>query len=137
MLEQLLQKLIDEMELGEMPTKDDQGAYLLKLSSEMQVSLKELEPGIFFHAPLGPLQIPKREELLIYLMKANFLGQGTGGSSFGLDENEKFLTLSLVLPYDMNYKSFKDSLEDFTNYVDYWREELVRFKKTSEESVFG
>ncbi len=137
MLEQLLQKLIDEMELGEIPTRDEQGAYQLKLSSEMHVRIKELEPGIFFHSLLGELQVPKREELMIYLMKANFLGQGTGGSVIGLDENEKFLTLSLVLPYDMNYKSFRDSLEDFANYVDYWKEELVRFKKASEESVFG
>jgi hypothetical protein len=136
-LEELLQKLIDEMELPEAPTKDDQGTYLLKLSPDMQVSLKELDPGTFFYAPLIPLQLPKREELMIYLMKANFLGQGTGGSTIGLDENEKFLTLSLVLPYDMNYKIFKDSLEDFTNYVDYWREELIRFKKASEESGLG
>ncbi len=137
MLEQLLRKLIDDMELGQMPIKDEQGIYLLNLSSEMQISLKELDPGACFHAPLSLLQIPKREELMIYLMKANFLGQGTGGSVIGLDENEKFLTLSLVLPYDMNYKSFKDSLEDFANYVDYWREELIQFKKASEESVFG
>ncbi len=137
MLERLLQTLVDEMELDEMPTKDDQAAYLLKLSDSMHVSIKALDPGLFFHAPLSPLQIPKREELLIHLMKANFLGQGTGGSSIALDENEKFLTLSLVLPYDMNYKTFKDALEDFTNYVDYWREELIRFKKASEEGVLG
>jgi hypothetical protein len=137
MLEQHLQQLIDQLELNQKPMKDERGTYLLILSSEMQVSIKDLEPGLFLHAPLLPLQTAKREELLIYLMKANFLGQGTGGSVIGLDDDEKFLTLSLVMPYDMNYKNFRDSLEDFTNYVDYWREELVRFKKASEERVFG
>lgn len=137
MLEQLLSQLVEEMEMDGMPLKDEQGAFLLKLSPEMQVSIKELEPGIFFHAPLSILQDSKKEELLMYLMKANFLGQGTGGSVISLDNEEKSLTLSLVLPYDMNYKTFRDLLEDFTNYVDYWREELSRFKKASEESVFG
>ena len=65
-------------------------------------------------------------------MKANFLGQGTGDATIGLDENENFLTLSLVLPYDMNYKMFKDALEDFVNYLDYWKEELIRHKKAAE-----
>ena len=34
----------------------------------------------------------------------------------------------------MNYKMFKDALEDFANYLDYWREELIRHKKAAEES---
>ena len=66
----------------------------------------------------------KREEVFMYLMKANLLGQGTGGSIIGLDRDEKFLTLCLVLPYDMKYKVFKDALEDFTNYLDFWKNEL-------------
>jgi hypothetical protein len=117
--------------------KNDQNAYRLNLSPEMQIEIKQLEPGVSFQAPLGPLQTPKREELLTLLMQANFLGQGTGGGVIGLDESEKSLTLSLAFPYDMNYKHFRDSIEDFTNYVDYWREELIRFKKASEENLFG
>src|SRR5690348_10357961 len=100
MLKQLLQQLTDELELDPASTQDKEGMYLLQLSPEMQVRFKELEPGFFFHAPLGKLQEPRREELLMFLMKANFLGQGTGGAVIALDENENFLTLSLVLPYD-------------------------------------
>ena len=132
MLEHLLKTFIDQMELGEIPTKDEQGAYLIKISPEMHVSVKQLDPGLFFHSPLAALQEQKREELFMFLMKANFLGQGTGGGAIGLDDNEKFLTLSLVIPYDMNYQTFKDSLESFANYVDYWREELSRFYATAQ-----
>ena len=133
MLEQLLQKLIEDMEMGETPQKNEMGAYPLVLSSDLQVNIKALDPGLFFYAPLAPLQPQKREELLIYLMKANFLGQGTGDAVIGLDSDEKSLTLSLVLPYDINYKAFKEALEDFVNYVDFWKAELARFKKESEE----
>jgi len=70
-------------------------------------------------------------------MKANFLGQGTGGAVIGLDAEEKFLTLSLALPYDMNYRSFKGAVEDFANYVDYWREDLIRHQKAAETSIYS
>ena len=71
----------------------------------------------------------------MYLMKANLLGQGTGGATLAMDENENFLTLSLVLPYDMNYKTFKDALEDFANYLDFWKAELIRHQKTAEQPL--
>jgi hypothetical protein len=45
------------------------------------------------------------------------------------------LTLSHVIPYDMNYKSFKELIEDFANYLDYWRGELKRLQKAAEESI--
>lgn len=70
----------------------------------------------------------KREDLFIYLMRANLLGQGTGGSRIGLDANEKVLTLSLGLPYEMNYKIFKERFEDFVNFILYWREEIAKFE---------
>ena len=57
-------------------------------------------------------------------MKANFLGQGTGGAVIGMDPEENLLTLSLLLPYDMNYKMFREALEDFANFLDYWKTEL-------------
>ena len=62
-------------------------------------------------------------------MKANFLGQGTGGARIGVDPDDKFLTLSHGFPYEMNYQLFKESIEDFVNYVVYWREEIAKFEQ--------
>ncbi len=135
MLEPLLNQLVADLEMGPLPSKGEDGMYHLHLNPELSVAVKELDSGVAFWGKLGPLPQIKREELFIFLMKANFLGQGTGGSAIALDENENFLTLSLVLPYDMNYKMFKEALEDYTNYLDYWKEELIRFKKAAEESI--
>jgi hypothetical protein len=135
LLELLLKTLSDELELGEVPQKGEGNVYPLSLNPQITVSIQELDPGLSFWARIGPCPATKREDLFILLMKANFLGQGTGGSVIGLDENENFLTLSSVLPYDMNYKMFKDALEDFTNYLDYWREELIRHKKAAEQNI--
>lgn len=135
MLEQLLNTLAAELEMVEVPQKKEEGFYHFDLNPQLRVLLKELDPGIAFLGKIGPCPTEKREELFILLMKANFLGQGTGGAAIALDENENFLTLSLVLPYDMNYKTFKEALEDFTNYLDYWRDELIRYKKAAEQSI--
>lgn len=62
-------------------------------------------------------------------MHANFLGQGTGGASIGIDQDEKSLTLSLAIPYEVKYETFKEHLEDFLNYVGYWRDQIEAFKK--------
>lgn len=132
MLELLLQQLSEEFALGAPPQKTKENKYPLILSSGMQIDIQILDPGISFYASLAPLQDTKREELLIYLMRANFLGQGTGEGVISLDNDEKLLTLSLLVPYDVDYKTFKTSLEDFANYVDFWRSELAQFKKNSE-----
>jgi len=69
------------------------------------------------------------------LMKANLLGQGTGEQAIGLDHEEKSLTLSCIIPYDINYKEFKEKIEDFVNYLDYWRLESEKMKKNANESI--
>jgi hypothetical protein len=136
MLENLLKTLAEELEMEEMPNKGEGGFYSLALNPELTVAIQERDPGVAFLARIGPCPKEKREDLFILLMKANFLGQGTGGAVIALEENENFLTLSSVLPYDMNYKIFKEALEDFTNYLDYWKEELVRHKRRAEETIF-
>jgi hypothetical protein len=134
-LEQLIKTLAEELEFEEIPKREEGNLYNVPLNPQLTIKIQQLDPGISFWARIGQCPLAKREELFIYLMKANFLGQGTGGSVIALDEGENFLTLSLVLPYDMNYKMFKDALEDFANYLDYWREELIRHKKVAEESI--
>ncbi len=104
------------------------------MNEDVEVALKDLDPGVAMQGQICVCPRARREELFIHLMRANLLGQGTGGSRIGIDPDEKFLTLSLGLPYEMNYKIFKESLEDFVNYLIYWREEIAKFEK--EETVY-
>jgi hypothetical protein len=132
-LKTLLEELFQELGLGTVPPVDELKAYHFKISS-FDIVMKDLDPGLYFASIIGPLPKKKKEDFLMLLMKANFLGQGTGGATLGLKEDESSLTLSLSLPYEMNYKAFKDSLEDFTNFVDYWKKETVRFEAEAEKS---
>lgn len=124
MLQKLVEQLFQELGLG-IPLLDEQKLFHLKISG-FDIALQEMEPYFYISSNIGALPPQKKEEFLMRVMKANFLGQGTGGGVIGLTENESFLTLSLSLPYEVNYITFKESVEDFTNYLDYWKKEIIK-----------
>ena len=126
MIEFFLRDLYVELERESPPQKNEQGVYVLPLNPKLSVTITPLDPGALLTAPIAPFPQEKREQFAIHMMKANLLGQGTGGAVIGLEADEKFLTLSLAIPYDMNFKIFKEALEDFANYVDFWRDEVKR-----------
>ena len=95
---------------------------------EVNLILGDLKPGISLHASIAPCPKNRKEELFIQLMKANYLGQGTGGARIGMSSDELHLTLSLGLPYEMSYRVFRETFEDFVNFVLYWRTELEKFE---------
>lgn len=133
LLRDYLEKLHEELEIDLKPKMNEKKIFSFIFRNDVQVDLKDLDPGVAMQSKICPCPNKKREDLFIFLMRANLLGQGTGGSRIGLDPEEKFLTLSLGLPYELNYQSFKENLEDFINYLIYWREEIAKIEK--EESV--
>ena len=124
-LKQLMQQLCSELEMPA-PEFDPQKKMLFIVNATTSVLFYELPESIGMQAKIVECPEKKREELFTYLMRANFLGQGTSGSRIGLDADEKFLTLSSAISYEINYRSFKESVEDFVNHVIYWREEIIR-----------
>lgn len=132
MLREYLEKLCKELAINT-PKLNEEKLFPLQIGEE-SITLKDLDPGVALHAQICEVPKKKREELFIYLMRANLLGQGTGSARIGLDADEKFLTLSLGLPYEMNYQIFKENVEDFVNYLIWWRDEVVKFEQ--EESVY-
>ena len=135
MLERLANQLALDLELE--PLKfDDQRKTEFVLTPHITISMREFDSALYFFSPILLCPKAKREELFMSLMKANFLGQGTLGATIGLDSEEKYLTLSLTLPYDLNQRAFKESVEDFANILDFWREEIKRLEQGSSEGIF-
>jgi hypothetical protein len=114
--------------------KEKNGRFSLR--EDVDVLLQEMEKGLYFHANICLCPQQKKEDLFLYLMRANLLGRGTGGASIGLDAQEKFLTLSRSLAYEVNYMEFKEKLEDFVNYLLYWREEMEKFEKQASATLY-
>jgi len=104
--------------------------YPLAINSEIILSICPLESGVSLKSNIFSCsKFKKREELFAILMRANFLGQGTGKARIGLDPEEKSLTLSLGFPYEINQDIFKEIIEDFVNYHVYWREEIEKLEE--------
>lgn len=133
MLRKFLETLCEELSIEPFPKLNEQKDYPLRLGSE-SIAIKDLDPGVALQAKISLCPSKRKEDLFIYLMRANLLGQGAGGARIGLDQDEKFLTLSLGLPYEINYQVFRETVEDFVNYLIYWRDELAKFE--NEQSVY-
>jgi hypothetical protein len=100
----------------------------LAFDDKLILELRKLLPGMYLHARL-PSPPEKGKELFFeHIMAANLLGQGTGESILGLDESEKFLTLSAEFPYEMDYRVFKEKLEDFVNIAAYWNTRIATWQ---------
>ncbi len=132
MLRDYLEQICKELEV-EKPKLNEEKWYPFKLRDDLQIDLKDLDPGVAMAARMCDAPQKKREELFMYLMRANLLGQGTGGARIGMDQEEKSLTLSMGLPYEMDYTAFRESLEDFANYLVFWREEMIKLE--TEKSI--
>lgn len=128
LLEKYIAQLCKDLNLAAAAPPDERKMQNLTMGT-VKISMRELDPGMYFHSQLAPVPSMQKEELFILLMKANLIGQGTGGSTIALNEDESFLTLSLGLPYELNYKAFKETLEEFTNFADYWKKEIGKWQK--------
>jgi hypothetical protein len=126
MLERMLKDLIDEIGVEKGLVKDKKGFFIFCLNDEIEIKLQDLNPGVEIYAEVGECPLKGREDLFMYLMKANLLGQGTGGARFGITQNEKILTLSISLPYEIKYDHLKEVLESFANHLISWRNELTK-----------
>jgi hypothetical protein len=129
MLGKYLETLCRELSISPVPERNKENVYLFPFNDQITAKMIDLDPGISISSPLCNPPKRNQEDFFIWIMRANLLGQGTGGCRIGLDANEKLLTLSLGLPYEINYPIFKEKFEDFINYVIYWREEIAKFEQ--------
>jgi hypothetical protein len=128
MLEKFLRQLCNELSISPIPQQNKEKIYLLPFNDTIAAKFMDLEPGISVSSNICDCPKKNREDIFIWIMRANLLGQGTGSCRIGLSSDEKVLTLSLGLPYEINYPTFKEKFEDFINYVIYWREEIAKFE---------
>ncbi len=127
MLENLLDKLKSEFEDRFLTEKTGLEQFKLKLRDGLEIEIIHEENMFYLSSHICALPETRREELFIYLMKANLFGEGTAGCVLGLTQDEKFLTISLQTNSEINFKTFKEKFEDFLNYQLYWNEEVIQF----------
>jgi hypothetical protein len=128
----MLENLVSDLEkfqnvsLVKEESKDKKG-FILTLANDKDIFLEECKKGIIISSTICHFsqdQIHSAEDFYTHLMKANYLGLGTKDAVISLNPCEKFLTLSTLIAYEVNYKMFFDLLEDFVNYLFYWEKEI-------------
>jgi len=132
MLESHLSQLAQDLKIP-LP-ESTQGEFTLSLSPDISLQFQERHPGFRLRAHVSSVPPTQKEFLFSYLLKANFLGQGTGGRVLGIDPTEQLISLSHELSKELPYEAFKQSVEEFVNYLCYWQTEVKRLQKTSSPS---
>lgn len=129
MLKQHLDKLSKTLNQESLREMDEEGFFSGNFEGAGEIYMKEnSDSGITFFATLSPLPQNNAETIALRLMEANLLGKETGGALLGLDKDGKNITLTSFLFDSTNYKEFHDALEDFANFADCWRDEVLQFQ---------
>lgn len=128
MLREQVKRLASELSLPP-PREKEKGSFTFQLSEQVDLNLRDLDPGLSLFSSILPTPQQALEDLFLLLMRANYLGRGTGGAKIALSNDEKSLTLIRNIPYELSYDAFKLSVEDFINYLLYWREEVAKFER--------
>lgn len=124
MLHEWMIKLVQELNLPKQIAEEVEGSYRFPIDDEVRVEIMDTPPGCRFFCSLIDCPKQNQEVVFEYLLLGNLFGQGTGGAILGIDENGQRLTLSRNIDYAIDYKQFKEILEDFCNEADFWCSEI-------------
>ena len=124
----LLKELQKDFELKEPFAEAAPGIWQVPVDEDVTITLSEttsgMSPGVILSTSFIEMPIGDEEELYRQMLLANLNGQGTKGATLALSEDGRRLILSRVIDYDVNFKDFRDMLDDFISVVDFWREEV-------------
>ncbi len=125
-LEQYLKRLSSDLRYPELYTLVAPKHYKLHVPDIEPIEIFETDESIEMISIVGRLidQIDE-EKFFSYIMQANYLGQGTGHSALGIHPDQRSITLSCLLFFDVDYHYFKEKIEEVVNYTDYFLRHLA------------
>jgi hypothetical protein len=125
MLQSFIPKLIEDLQINRSDlTSEIPGAYTLPLDVG-SINMLDIPNGYMLKCNVAPFPKTKEELFVVQAMMGNLFGQGTRGAVLGLNPHGTMLTLTLIVDYPTNFKEFRESLEDFINVMDLWRDEAA------------
>jgi hypothetical protein len=129
MLDKFIPLLTKDLELEENDLASGvPHAYSLPIDENATVMITPTSTGGFM-LKCTVAQVPRQQEeqFLTRVMLGNLFGQGTRDAVLGLTPDGSKLTLSQNIEHPIEYKEFKEIVEEFCNSVDVWREETLSF----------
>ncbi len=101
------------------------GVYRIDLNEGIRIVISTIPDGFLIFSELRELPKDKKENIYYQSLTSNLFGQGTKGSLLGLNDQGNMLTISRTVDYNVEYKDFKEIIDDFINAIDYWNEQLT------------
>jgi hypothetical protein len=133
MIEEFIPKLQQELELQGPLNREGAGAFALQLDATT-ITISDVPPGFLLAATLGELSLELVELFYVKLLRGNFMRQASYGAVLGLDETGTKIMLQLYVPRKVNFREFKERLEDFINVIDFWNAEIALHKQAPQVS---
>jgi hypothetical protein len=100
------------------------GVYEYLIADDLAIIITEVQPdGFMLSSVLGPFPKGQEDAFLLSMMEGNLFGKETIGATLGLDREGKLLTLSRIIERRVDYREFKETLEDFFHIVNFWRDQ--------------
>ena len=115
-------------------TPDDEGCVYVQFD-DRAVCFCEVPDAasVAIYAPVGVLPPQANAQLLTLLMRANYLGRGTGGATLSQAEDSNTILLHQVIPLvALDGESFADTVEKFVNVLGEWHANLQDFRPIAE-----
>lgn len=128
MIEKYMERFQEELELTKPFKKPTPQSYLIPLDEGLSVTVTLLQNGFSLFSEFA--KNPSENEEFVYTeaLMANLFGEGTRGSLIGLNEKGNMLTISRIVDYNIEYKDFKELIEDFIQTVDFWKDRIENLK---------
>lgn len=124
MLDTFMRRLSKEVEADPPMEPSLPGVYEYWIEPDLLLIIKANQPqGFMLSSTLGPYPKNKEEEFFIAMMTGNLFGKETFGATLGLDEDGQRMVLSRVVESRIDYREFKEILEDFVHIMTFWRKE--------------
>lgn len=120
-LDVYMRQLAAELEVEGSLATETLGEYKIPIADNLAVTITATNEGVAFSSLLAPCPKIKREPFFTHALLGNLFGQGTHGAVLGLRDEGQSVYLSHTLNSGIDYKTFRETLEDFMNSAEYWR----------------
>jgi hypothetical protein len=122
MLDTYMRRFSKEIEADPPMEPSLPGMYEYLIEQDLAIIIKLHQPqGIEFSSILGPYPKNNEEAFIAEMMKGNLFGKETFNATLGLDAEGQKMVLSRLVESRIDYREFKEILEDFYHIVAFWR----------------
>ncbi|MBA2727046.1 MAG: type III secretion system chaperone [Parachlamydiaceae bacterium] len=123
MIDYLMQQLCNEMKISPPLKPLKPGIYVIPFENITLTITAMPMQGVMLSADLGLFPGHKEEEFFEAMLGANLFCEATKGAVLGLSQDATYMTLTHVVEHRLDYREFRDIVEDFLNTADSWYEE--------------